>query len=193
MDKQLVAITTETLAKITFGRTDDTSYADTLVGISQATHGDRDVSMYEGYDLVVARYGEQSDGSILKARFAALLRRQSDGAIRLVRQWAIDGFLETDIMVPHDRRSLIEEAFSTHDVTTRIGVSALCHAYERTDATDEDVLAHDATVLRELAWHVRRAAGAVMTPSLSETLSDTARNLLPTRSGPLTGQMQGQA
>lgn len=161
MDKQLVAITEESLATIPFGRLEGASAQNALVNISRATHGDRDVSMYEGFDPIVACRGEQ-DGSILRARFVALLRRRSDGAIRMVRHWAHDGFMETDTMVADGDRWTIEAAFSTHDVTTRINVSALCHAYERTDATPDDVEAHDAHVRREMSWHLRRVAGRAM-------------------------------
>jgi len=164
MDSQLVAITEETLAKIPFDRLEGASAQNALVMISRATHGDCDVSMYEGFDPVIARRGEQ-DGSILRARFCALLRRRSDGAIRMVRHWAHDGFMETDTMVANGDRWTIEAAFSTHDVTTRINVSALCHAYERTDATPADVAAHDAAVRREMAWQLRRIASRAMGPS----------------------------
>jgi len=164
MDSQLVAIDDETLDTIPFDRLEGTAAQDALVAISRATHGDCDVSMYEGFDPIVACRGEQED-SILRARFCALLRRSSDGAIRLVRQWAHDGFMETDTMVADGDRWTIEAAFSTHDITTRINVSALCHAYQRTDAAPADVEAHDATVRREMAWQLRRIAGRAMGPS----------------------------
>ena len=181
MDQQLVAIAAETLAAIPFGSDGGTQHADTFESISMATHGDMDVSMYDGFDMIVARRGQQTGQSMLKPRFAALLRRRSDGAVRLIRQWAQDGFMETSIMVPHERRSVIEEAFSTHDEATRAGVNVLCDRYERTDATAEDVVEHDATVLRELAWHARRAAAAAMIPDLAGALLETARDMMPTR------------
>jgi hypothetical protein len=161
MDSQLVAIADETLATIPFDRLEGPAAQDALIAISRATHGDCDVSMYKGFDPIVASRGEQ-DGSILRARFVALLRRRSDGAIRMVRQWAHDGFMETDTMVADGDRWTIEAAFSTHDVITRINVSALCHAYQRTDAAPADVEAHDAAVRREMAWQLRRIAGRAM-------------------------------
>lgn len=161
MDSQLVAVTEETLAKIPFERLEGDSAQNALVAISRATHGDRDVSMYEGFDPLITCRGEQ-DGTILRARFVALLRRRSDGAIRMVRQWAHDGFMETDTLVADGDRWTIEAAFSTHDVITRINVSALCHAYERTDAAPADVEAHDAAVRREMAWQLRRIAARAM-------------------------------
>lgn len=164
MDSQLVAITAETLSKIPFEALRGDAAQQALVAISRATHGDRDISMYEGFDPVVASRGEQ-DGSILKARFAALLRRRSDGAIRMVRHWAHDGFMEMDTMVADGDRWMIEAAFSTHDIRTQINVSALCHAYERTDAAPADVEAHDAVVRREMTWQLRRIAARAMGPS----------------------------
>jgi len=164
MDSQLVAIDDETLATIPFDRLEGAAAQDALVAISRATHGDCDVSMYEGFDPIVACRGEQED-SILRARFCALLRRRSDGAIRMVRQWAHDGFMETDTMVADGDRWTIEAAFSTHDITTRINVTALCHAYQRTDAAPADVEAHDAAVRREMTWQLRRIAGRAMGPS----------------------------
>lgn len=186
MDKQLVAIDAKTLASIPFDRLEGRDAEIALVTISRTTHGDRDISMYDGFDVVIASLGEPQEGSFARARFCALLRRRTDGAIRMIRHWAQDGFMETDMMVADGDRWRIDAAFSTHGITTKINVSALCHAYQRTEATTADIQAHDASVLRELSWQARQAEGRAMDSNLARTFRDTAIDLMPHRPGPMT-------
>jgi hypothetical protein len=184
MDGTLVSLTPESVVRIGLGHA-AWLHADMLVAISQATHGDRDVSAYEGFEPLVVGFGEETHGSILRPRFAALLRRTSDGAVRMIRHWAHDGFMEQDLMVADGDRWTIEAAFATHDAATRDQASLLCHADERTEATAADVRAHDAAALREIAWQARRLSRRMMTPSLEATTADMARDVEPPRDGPL--------
>ncbi|MFZ3482085.1 hypothetical protein [Sphingomonas sp. 3-13AW] len=173
MCNDLVAISTATLATIPFPKIESRNADATLVSISRAPHGDSDTSMYEGFDVIYAGAGEDDERSILKPRFVALLRRRADGAVRLIRPWSpaalLEG-LELDMMVFRSDKWMIVEAFSTHDITSKINASALCQADEYTSANDQDIRQHDIATIDRLSVEVRRAAKRVIDPALAERL-----------------------
>ena len=184
MNNMLVSASLDTVRK-TGIVLEELDRASILWAVSKTVHGDFDISLFDGFDPLIACHGEEQEKSILRPRFAAILRRQEDGALRLIRHWATEEYLDPDMMVAETDRWMIDEAFKTHDVNTRIMVSSLCHAHEKVEARSEDIKAHDASILREMAWHMRRASRRMMAPSLAETLKDVANDMVQDVSVPL--------
>lgn len=149
-----------------------------LVSIPMATHGDRDVSAFAGYDALVAGHADAEPGTIIKPMFCALLRRRSDGALRFVRYGLQpDGLVDEDRLVPHDVRSECHEAFRRHPKHMLRLVSHLLEDCVAAEAGDEDVKAHDDALAARLRLIIQRESKRFMDEARGAALKRCANDI----------------
>lgn len=185
MQTELASVDETRLTALIGAIPDAEANAAMLTKLARTVHGHVDISIYEGFDVILSAPARDDDKPAKLVRHAALLRRRTDGALRLVRHWASAEPIEGDVLVPHGAYSMVREAFSLHSRKHVQLVSRIEDACTGTPMSALDMAINDASVVHETATRLRRASWRCADPETALMLQNMSKDLMETiRKGP---------